>query len=224
MKYNSIIDAFKEGDIVIPIYMYKQLPELKISLESFIFLMYLRSIGNNVSFDVPKFSKTLGLEDKSIMGYVSELSSSGLIDIKVIKNDKGIMEEYIYLDNFYEKIGLKLANKGVEEISKEKEDTNNIFSILEKEIGKQLSPIEIEIVKGWKEANYSDDLIKEAIKEAVSNDAVSLRYIDKVLYNWNKDGVTTIEEVNKRRKNFKESKSKDNKKELFDYNWLDANE
>lgn len=224
MKYNSIIDAFKEGDIVIPIYMYKQLPELKISLESFIFLMYLRSIGNDVSFDVPKFSKTLGLEDKSIMGYVSELSSSGLIDIKVIKNDKGIMEEYIYLDNFYEKIGLKLANKGVEEISKEKEDTNNIFSILEKEIGKQLSPIEIEIVKGWKEANYSDDLIKEAIKEAVSNDAVSLRYIDKVLYNWNKDGVTTIEEVNKRRKNFKESKSKDNKKELFEYNWLDDNE
>ena len=224
MKYNSIIDAFKEGDIVIPIYMYKQLPELKISLESFIFLMYLRSIGNDVSFDVPKFSKTLGLEDKSIMGYVSELSSSGLIDIKVIKNDKGIMEEYIYLDNFYEKIGLKLANKGVEEISKEKEDTNNIFSILEKEIGKQLSPIEIEIVKGWKEANYSDDLIKEAIKEAVSNDAVSLRYIDKVLYNWNKDGVTTVEEVNKRRKNFKESKSKDNKKELFEYNWLDDNE
>ena len=224
MKYNSIIDAFKEGDIVIPIYMYKQLPELKISLESFIFLMYLRSIGNDVSFDVPKFSKTLGLEDKSIMGYVSELSSSGLIDIKVIKNDKGIMEEYIYLDNFYEKIGLKLANKGAEEISKEKEDTNNIFSILEKEIGKQLSPIEIEIVKGWKEANYSDDLIKEAIKEAVSNDAVSLRYIDKVLYNWNKDGVTTIEEVNKRRKNFKESKSKDNKKELFEYNWLDDNE
>jgi DNA replication protein len=134
------------------------------------------------------------------------------------------MEEYIYLDNFYEKIGLKLANKGVEEISKEKEDTNNIFSILEKEIGKQLSPIEIEIVKGWKEASYSDDLIKEAIKEAVSNDAVSLRYIDKVLYNWNKDGVTTIEEVNKRRKNFKEAKSKDNKKELFEYNWLDDNE
>ena len=224
MKYNSIIDAFKEGDIIIPIYMLKQLPELKISLESFIFLMYLRSIGNNVSFDVPKFSKTLGLDDKSIMGYVSELSSNGLIDIKVIKNDKGIMEEYIYLDNFYEKIGLKLANKGVEEISKEKEDTNNIFSILEKEIGKQLSPIEIEIVKGWKEANYSDDLIKEAIKEAVSNDAVSLRYIDKVLYNWNKDGVTTIEEVNKRRKNFKEAKSKDNKKELFEYNWLDDNE
>ena len=44
MKYNSVIEVLKDGEIIIPIYMYKNYPNLKISLDSFIFLMYLRGI------------------------------------------------------------------------------------------------------------------------------------------------------------------------------------
>ena len=98
---------------------------------------------------------------------------------------------------------------------------DDIFSLLEKEIGKQLSPIEIELVKAWKESGYSEELIKAAIKEAVANDALSLRYIDKVLYNWDKDGVTTIEDVDKRKKKYRESKQE--KPQIIEYNWLDEN-
>ena len=134
----------------------------------------------------------LGLENKTIMNYINELQMASLVDIKVIKNDKGIMEEYINLDGFYEKIGLNIVSKTTEEISSSKEDTEDIFDVLQKEIGKQLSPMEIEIVKAWKESGYSDELIKEAIKEAVLSNVPSLRYIDKILYTWNKDGITTI--------------------------------
>jgi len=221
MKYDSIIETIKDGEIVIPLYMYKLLPSLKISVDSFIFLMYLRGKGNMTSFDVPRITKELGVSDKTIMGYITELTGSNLIDIKVIKNDKGIMEEYISLDGFYEKIGLNIVSETTKEINDHKEDMDDIFSLLEKEIGKQLSPMEIELVKAWKESGYSEELIKAAIKEAVANDALSLRYIDKVLYNWDKDGVTTVEDVAKRKKNYRESKQE--KPQIIEYNWLDEN-
>ena len=227
MKYNSVLDTLRDGEIVIPLYMYKVFPSLKINLDSFIFLMYLRSKGNLISFNPKNFANDLGLDNKTIMNYINELQMASLVDIKVIKNDKGIMEEYINLDGFYEKIGLNIVSKTTEEISSSKEDTEDIFDVLQKEIGKQLSPMEIEIVKAWKESGYSDELIKEAIKEAVLSNVPSLRYIDKILYTWNKDGITTKEDVLNSKKSFRE-KQKENKKEKVeiydDDNWLNSDD
>ena len=226
MKYKSVLDVLKDGEIIIPIYMYKAFPNLKISLDSFIFLMYLRGKGSKILFDLPTLSSSLGLSTKDVMNYMNELQMAGLIDIKVIKNDKGITEEYITLDNFYEKMGINIVSKASDDINEEKEDTDDIFKVLEKEIGKQLSPMEIEIVKAWKDCNYSDELIKEAIKEAVFNNVPSLRYIDKVLYTWNREGIKTKEDVLKSKKNFRDKKeSKKEKVEIYDSDdWLDSNE
>ncbi len=226
MKYESIMETFKDGDIVIPIYMYKMLPNLNITLDSFIFLMFLRGRGGNIIFDIPYLSKSLGVSDKTIMNYVSELTTNGLLDIKVVKNDKGIMEEFINMDGFYEKLGLNIVNKTNEEINESKNDTSDIFDILAKEIGKQLSPMEIELVKAWKESGYSDDLIKEAIKEAVLSNVASLRYIDKILYTWDRDGLKTVEDVQKNKKKFRDDKEKEKdrpKLEIFDSDdWMDG--
>ncbi len=226
MKYESMVEIIKDGEIVIPMYLYKLYPSLGISLESFIFLMYLRSKGDMIEFDIEKLSKTFGIDNKTIMKFVGELEVSKLIEIKLIKSDKGVMKEFISLDGLYAKLGLNMTNNVVKEINDNKDDVESIFRVLEKEIGKQLSPMEIEIVKGWKASNYNDDLIKEAIREAVINNAVTLRYIDKILYTWYSKGITTIEEVEKSRKSFREHKKKEEKKvEIFDNDeWLEGNE
>ena len=139
-----------------------------------------------------------------------------MIELKVVKNDKNIIEEYISLDLFYEKVSINI----IEEINNEKEDTTNIFEILESELGKQLSPIEYEIVKAWKNSNYSDEIIKEAIKEAVYNGVANLRYIDKILYEWAKKNIKTKEDVEKNKKQFRE-KEKNKKVDVFDYDWME---
>ncbi len=221
MKYNNMTNILKDNEIVIPIYIYKVFPKLKIDLDSFIFLMYLRSKGNQILFDTTKFSEELGIDLPKIMSYISSLEANKLIELKVIKNDKNVMEEYLSLDMFYEKLSLLV----VEQLNIKEED-DSIFKVLESELGKTLSPIETEIVKAWKESNYSDEIIKEAIKESVYNGVANLRYIDKILYNWSKEGVKTLEDVEKSRKNFRDKeKEKENeraatKKEIFDYDWM----
>ena len=218
MKYGKLLDIIKSSNIIIPIYVYKQFPKLDIDLETFIFLMYLHSKGNNQAFDINGLSEEFSKDIKTIMMYIATLQDKKLIDIKVIKNDKNIMEEYISLDMFYEKISLL----SIEDINKKEEDDSNVFQLLEREIGKQLSTIEIEIVKAWKENGYSDEIIKEAVKEAVLNGVANLRYIDKILYEWAKKGIKTYEDVEKNRKEFRnKEKEKPKKLDLFDYDWID---
>ena len=218
MKYGKLMNIVKSGNIVIPTYIYKQFPKLDIDLETFIFLMYLHGKGNDLPFDINKLSEEFLTDVKTVMTYISTLQKKKLIEIKVVKNDKNIMEEFISLDMFYDKLSLL----EVGEITKKEEDSSDVFQTLEKELNKQLSPIEIEIVKAWKENNYSDEIIKEAIKEAVINGVANLRYIDKILYEWAKKGIKTKEDVEKNRKEFREKeKEKPKKEDIFEYNWLD---
>ncbi len=61
-----------------------------------------------------------------------------------------------------------------------------IKSVFEQELHRLLSPIEIEIIDGWKSQGFSDATIKDALKEAIYNgaDANSYKYIAKILKNW----------------------------------------
>ena len=105
---------------------------------------------------------------------------------------------------------------------KEKElDNTNIFSLFESELGRTLSAMECEIIKGWLNDNISEVLLKEALKEAVYNDAKSLKYIDRILYTWKQKGIKTKEDIIKDKRNFRNSKKN---KEVFDYNWLEEDD
>ena len=105
-----------------------------------------------------------------------------------------------------------ITRKNVEKLEK------NVYSTIEKEFGRTLSPIECETIKGWIDSNISSDLIKEALKEAVLNGVTNLKYIDKILYEWGKKGYTKASDIKK--KNTK----KEEEVKLFDYDWLDDND
>ena len=220
MKYNKLSDVVKSGNIVIPLYIYKDFPKFNIDYETFIFLMYLYSKGNKIPFDINKLSEEFSCDIKKIMEFISKLQDNKLIEIKVIKNDKNIMEEFIYLDFFYDKISLDIVNEDDSKESKDEKD--EIFEMIEKDVGLQLSFIEVEIVKAW---NYDIDVIKEAIKEAIKNNVASIRYIDKVLYTWDKKGYKTLKDVENNRKSFREKdEEKDKKIEIYDEDWLEDDE
>jgi DNA replication protein len=101
------------------------------------------------------------------------------------------------------------------------DDVESIFNIIEREFARTLSPMETEIIKAWLNSSYNTDLIKEAIKEATFNGVSNLRYIDKIIYEWNKKGYKTVEDVINNK--FKKEKEDNKDKYFFEYNWLDEN-
>ena len=80
--------------------------------------------------------------------------------------------------------------------------------------------MEYEIINGWIQTNISKDLIIGALKEAVYNGVNNFRYIDKIIYEWNKKGFKSMEDVN----NHLEKKEEKNYEDLFDYDWLNDEE
>lgn len=227
MKKKNLLEILKSGSFNVPLYLYKLKDNFKIDADTFMFLMYLMSLGNIYLFNPKEISEKTGLELLKVMEYISILSDNKLLSVDVIKNEKGLMEEYINLDLFYEKVN----NILVEEINNEKESIKDIFEIIENEIGRILSPMEIQIVQAWIDTGYSESIIKEAFKEAVMNGVTSLRYIDKILYEWSKKGIKTKKDVEENKRQFNMSKENNKiKKEVktddFDYfdKWLDDND
>ena len=75
-----------------------------------------------------------------------------------------------------------------------------------------MSSYEYELINKWLQQGVSEETIKNALKEAILNDVRNFKYIDKIIYEWTKNGV---------KKRVKEEKENE---EMFDYDWLDDNE
>ena len=78
-----------------------------------------------------------------------------------------------------------------EKNEEEPEEAISLVSIFEEQFGRTLSPIELNILREWKESNYDDEMIVKALKEAVKSQVLNFRYIEGILHNWAKNGVKT---------------------------------
>ena len=218
MKTDSLVEILKTGNVIIPVFLLRNYKKLNISLEELVFLMYLNNLKDNV-FNPKKISEDLDIKNNQVLTYISSLSDKNLISIDTKKNDKNVISDIINLDGYYSKLSLLI----MDEFNHVDVDNSNIFEIIEKEFGRTLSSMEYEIIRAWLNNNISEELIKEALKEAVFNGVSNLRYIDKILYEWGKLGIKNKEDVEKNRKKHNEKKSdnKDNVDIDIDWNWFD---
>jgi DNA replication protein len=210
---SKVISILKNRNYTISDYLLKNYKLLGISSDEFIVLIYLTNKDLPIVCDYKVISSDLNITQKDAMIYVSGLKDKGIIEIKVEKNKEGKLEEYINLDALYNKLFMLII-----EGENNAPQSSNIYSIFESELGRTLSPIEYELINGWLECKYSEDIILEALKEAVYNGVNNFRYIDRILFEWNKKGIKTIEQARKNKKEF-ENKKEENV-EVPDFDWL----
>ena len=209
--------AIGDGNIVIPLYILKSFKKLNLTMEEFIFLMYLYNKQDKIDFNPEKIAKDMNIDIMEVMGYISVLSDKGYLTLDVIK-DNNILEEVINLSNFYEKISYLLMDK--EEIEN---GNNDLFKYIEKELGRTISSTEIEIINGWLSNNIDASLIKEAVKIALNDGVYSLKYIDKIVFDFKNRGIRTKEDINKMYQNQNDN-NVNTDIEIDDWNWLDDEE
>ena len=184
--------------------------KLNITDSEFIVLIYLINQSNSL-YNPKQISNDLGFELNNILELINSLCEKNIVKIEM-KKINNIRSEIINLDFLYEKIAFALTEV-------EEKNDSNLYSIFETEFGRTLSPMEFEIINGWLDNGYSEELIKLALKEATYNGVSNLRYIDKIIYEWGKKGIKNKEDVENNRKQFKNNNTNKNK-DLFDYDWL----
>lgn len=208
----KMINLMKNSTIQIPRLLLMNYKKLSCSERELIALIYLLN-EEDTTFNPQKISDVLNITLPEVLELVDHLSTNGILSIQ-LKKSNGIREEKIVLDGLYEKLAYLVINEEEQLESK----TKTIYDLFEQEFGRTLSPMEYEIIGGWCDAGFDQDVIVLALKEATYNGVSNLRYIDKILYEWKKKGIHTKVDVEKDRVSYQAKKVE--KKELFDYDWL----
>ncbi|BEH90492.1 MULTISPECIES: DnaD domain-containing protein [Turicibacter] len=118
-------------------------------------------------------------------------------------DERGKRFEEYSIAPLFEKIETLLRQQKTQATSTQREE---IFSMIEQEFG-ILSPLDIETIHLWMtEDNFDPELIKLAIREMNSYQIKSIRYIDKILLDWKKKNIKTVEEAKRQLIAFRQRK------------------
>jgi len=180
----KVVTLIKNQSYNVPFVLIQNYRNLNITDSELILLVYL--INNKDSFNPKQISKDLNYDLAELMELINSLIEKGIIKIEVL--NKKVREEIINLDELYNKLGFIIINDETEETD------NSIFTVFEKEFGRTLSPLDYEIIKDWL-TEFSEELILLALKEAVFNGVNNLRYIDKIIREWNKKGIKNEQDI-----------------------------
>lgn len=212
MSNEVIYSIIKNKDYIIRPFLFKIIKENNLNINETLLLIYLTN-QEHPELDLNLIKKITTLDNNEILSAFSSLTDKNLVNTKITKDGDRVIEE-ISLDEIY-KLAATNINKKVKDRTEE-----NIFTLFEKEFARPLTPMEYEFINAWINSGMNEDIIKEALKEATYNGVSNLRYIDKIIYEWNKKGYKTVEDVIKNK--YKKEEKKDTTT-FFEYNWLDEN-
>lgn len=145
--------------------------------EAIVILLTLRLEKNNTPYISPKLlSNYMSIDEKAIDRLIIALMNKQLLAFE----NNSISTKPLFSAIF--------KTESAQE-NKEKEPKKiNLVKCFEEEFKRALTPIEIETLKEWKQCQYSDEMILDALKEATLSNVHNMRYIDKILIDWAKYG------------------------------------
>lgn len=231
MKKDKMIDWLAEGSIAIPKLLLRYYKRIGLNEEEFMVLLHVHtSIESGNSFPTPQeLSERMSCSLERCIDILKYLIQRGFLQIEG-RNENGVLAESYIIRPLWEKLVIFLID---EEKSNEKrqneQDEINVYTLFEKEFGRPLSPMECESLTMWLDNDgYGPELIKAALREAVMSGKLNFRYIDRILFEWQKKGIETVEQARDEGSKFRShqrSKAQPVKQESTSipfYNWLES--
>jgi len=178
---------------------YKKLKISESQLVIILMIDHLVSQGNPfITADL--LSLKMSLDIKEIDKLVADLLTRGFMEYTTM-NGKTVTTLNPLKEKLYREFQTTISKEN--ETNKNEivaAQLNNIFENFQKELGRQLSPIEISTIREWVSLGYTDEVIIDALKEAVNQGKRSLKSVDKILLSWAKraeieaEGKTSIDD------------------------------
>ena len=176
---------------------YKKLKISENQLAMIFMIDHLVSQGNPfITADLLSLKMTLDIKD--IDALLADLLTRGFIEYASI-NGKTVTSLNPLREKLFSNFALSVS-KEVDNKKKKEESLSNIYQSFENELGRTLQPMEFSTIREWVDLGYSDEMIINALKEALNQGKKSLRSVDKILLSWAKredlesEGKTSIDE------------------------------
>lgn len=170
-------------------------------------------------------SASFSEEQSQIM--LRKLVQKGFLTIEKNNQENAPISESYSLLPLWE----KLYEPNTPAISTEEENVGSIFILFEQEFGRPLSPFEIEMINSWlDEDNINSSLIKAGLRESVLMGKLNFKYIDRILREWKRKGIHTVQDAREASRQFHSNQANDTNRldeqpkrdTSFYYNWLEG--
>ncbi|PTI31583.1 DnaD domain-containing protein [Staphylococcus warneri] len=206
--------------------MIDQYSELGLDEQDLIILIKLiyASETSNKQPSIELLQKGSNMQPREVTAVIQNLIQRELLELNVNKDEEGRFTEYMNLDPFYEKLSQLLKKETMTtNVQSDKEKFKTLFQMIEQTFARPLSPYEIETLNQWIDVDQHDiDIIQAALDEANSQNKLSFKYMDRILLNWKKNNVKTIDDSKEIRKQFNQPKMKHTVKKVPKFDWLNG--
>lgn len=196
-------EAMRQGYLVLPAALLFNYHKIFQSADDFLVWQFLYFQNTNAKEEIApsEIAESIGKTITEVNRSISRLMESQLLSFEV-NHDSGMTFD---VSPAFQQLDSILDEKLEEPLS----NTNALEALVDdfqKELGRFLSPFELEdLEKTVKEDDTDPALIREALREAVFNNKTSWKYINAILRNWRRDGITTVRQVEERRRQREEA-------------------
>jgi DNA replication protein len=232
---NSILNWIQLGNISIPNILLSHYTSLNINEEELVMILQLYSFQQQGhTFPTPtQLAKIMSINEQKCMEVIRELLKKGLLEItEEIDHDNLRCEAYSLSPLWLKLVDFiqngQQSNETPTIPSIIEQDEESIYLVFEKEFGRLLSPFEIETLTMWMDQDdHNEKLIKTALKEAVISGKLNFRYIDRILFEWKKNGIKQVDQAMNYSKHFRKKETREPQNEtkytgsIPFYNWLE---
>lgn len=235
-EYNRLRSWTQQRHVTVPQLFFQYYKELNVADDEAIIILHLLSyFEEGIEFPTPQdLASRTSFMPNDISMKMQRLMQKGLLEMTQGIDVNGKISEKLSLFPLWERTMQLLDQKAqMQTDSATKNEEGEIFSLFEQEFGRLLSPMELETIGMWLDNDgHSPAIIKAALKEAVVAGKVSLRYIDRILFEWKKKNITSVKQIEQHAEQFRTratqpvqpvSQQQPTTSGMF-YNWLDERE
>lgn len=208
-NFNRIRVWTEQLQITIPQLFFKHYSEMNIQDDEALIILHLLTFEQEgIDFPTPNdLMQRTNFQLTAISQIIQRLMQKGFVEISQSTDESGRLAEKYSIYPLWERLLDLLQSKAQQQVSSaNKLDEAKIFQLFEQELGRLLSPMEIETIGMWMDLDqHSPEIIKAALKEAVLADKVNLRYIDRILIEWKKRNIKTLAQIEKHSEQYRKN-------------------
>ena len=199
MQKADFIEWLREGSVTFPATLLTEYRNLHLSEQELVLLLQIIHFADKGNeFPTPtELSDRMTVTTFDCTEMLRTLIQKGFVEITDGYTPDGIRFEKYSLEPLWEKLVDRfLLNQKQDKVQTRQVEETDLYTCFEKEFGRPLSPFECETLAMWMDDDQHDPIIiKAALREAVISGKLNFRYIDRILFEWKKNGIKTIEQA-----------------------------
>ena len=233
MKKKVMLDWLTAGNVSIPKILLMNYHALGLSEEEVMTLIQVQAfLEDGYVFPTPNdIASRMSINEDKVMTVLQQLLKKNFLQLNDRQDSNGAMGESYSLEPLWERLINHLhLTEEKEMVEQKQEKEKDLYTLFEQEFSRPLSPMECETLAMWLDQDsYSVTLIHAALREAVVSGKLNLRYIDRILFEWSKNGVRTVEQARQYGEKFRKHQTpksqthspKESQPKFPMYNWLE---